>query len=76
MKDRDPDVRHVIPHDGSPSYYLISGKHGFEARLPDARYSIGTVVDIVRLIKSADQSARFDPFLTAATPACGTPEGR
>lgn len=76
MRVRDPNVRHVIPRDGSPSYYLVNGEHGFEARLPDAQYSIETVMDIARLIESADQSARFNPFLTAATPACGTPEGR
>jgi hypothetical protein len=62
MRYNDPSVRLVVPQDGSPSYYLVNGEHGFEARLPDARYSIETVMDIVRLIKSADQSPQVIPF--------------
>lgn len=70
MSDHNPDVTHITPSDGSTPYWLICEDDGFEAKLPACRYSIETVMDIVRLITVAKRSGVPNPIAVTPIQPC------
>lgn len=75
MRNHSPDVTHVTPEDGSKPYWLICKGGGFEAKLPAYRYSIETVMEVVRLIDRATHASGQRQFKITSIPPCRNQAG-